>query len=729
MKKRLMIHGMHCASCSAQIQSALAKQPGVISAGVNFAAEKLDLEFDENKISLKKIQEITAKLGYQTMEEGEMGGHHHEGNILKLKKTFWISFFLGLPLVYLAMAEMLGLPAFHFSTGVIIIFEFILATGILYASRALWLNGAKRLIQLKPDMDSLVFVGTGAAYFYSLFAGISFLLKMNSAMPALYFESAGFILVFISLGKYLEAVTKGKTGEAIKGLAELQPKFATVIRSGKESEIPIVEVIVNDIIKIKPGEKIPVDGLVIEGYSGVDEKMITGESIPVEKSKGDRVIGATVNQTGELTIKASKVGADTMLSQIIRVVEDAINSKSPIQLLADKISFYFVPVVIFLAIISFGVWMLAGQSFAFALTVFVSVLIIACPCALGLATPVAVMMGTGLAAKRGILIKSNKALEIARKINLVVFDKTGTLTKGEPIVTDVVSFSAENVMVLAASLEKKSEHPLAKAILNKIKKEKLLDVKEFNAIPGRGVVGIIEDKRILLGNARLLAENKIKTSSEVENSIEKLESQGKTLMILASENKILGIIALADTVRSTSKSAIADLRKKGKKVVIITGDNKRVGDAIGRELVVDEVIANVLPAEKANAIKELQKKGNIVAMVGDGINDAPALAQADLGIAFSSGTDIALDSGEIILVKNDARDVLTAIELSGYTFRKIRQNLFWAFFYNIIGIPVAAGVLYPVMGVLLNPAIAAFAMAFSSVSVVLNALSMKIYKN
>ena len=495
---------------------------------------------------------------------------------------------------------------------------------------------------------------------------------------------------------------------------------------------------------VKPGEKIPVDGIVVDGYSGVDEKAITGESMPMEKKKGDEVIGATINKTGVLKFKAIRVGKDTMLAQIIEIVEEAMGSKAPIQLLADKVSFYFVPSVIGIAIFAFVVWLLLGQPIAFALTVFVAVLIIACPCALGLATPTAVMMGTGLAAKNGILIKSGKALEIARNLDIVIFDKTGTLTKGEPSVTDVIKIKNninENLILqIAASVEKNSEHPLAQAIVNKAKEKKinLSEVKNFQAIPGHGVWAELENEKILFGTRKLMVDNQIEPSL-IEEKMVALENQGKTAMILAqtpirngisngASKNIIGIIAVADTLKDYSKEAVKMLHKMGKKVAMITGDNKRVGQAIAEQVGIDKVLAEVLPQEKSAEIRKLQSEGNVVAMVGDGINDAPALAQADLGIALGSGTDVAMETGEIVLIKDDLRDVVAAIDLSKYTLNKIKQNLFWAFFYNIVGIPLAAGILYPFTGWLLNPAIAAAAMAFSSVSVVSNALLMRRYK-
>jgi len=738
-KTILKISGMHCASCVANIENALKKEAGIKSANVNLVSEKLYLEFDSIKISIARTQKIIEKLGYKAIEEGfqkETEDHRKEAKIKevnKLKKRFFISFIFGLPLVYIVMGGMLGLPIPQFFKEWNILIQFILATIVILACFGLWRSGFKNLIRLKPNMDSLIFIGTATAYFYSIAMSISFWMDIQKLSPHLYYESAAMILIFISLGKYLEIMTKGKTSEAIKKLIGLQPKEATIMKNNKEIKVPISEVKVGDIILVRPGESIPADGIVIDGYSGVDEKAITGESIPVEKKKDDEVIGATINKTGVLKFRATRVGKDTMLAQIIKIVEEAMGSKAPIQLLADKVSLYFVPSVIGIAIFAFIIWILLGQPLAFALTVFVAVLIIACPCALGLATPTAVMMGTGLAAKNGILIKNGKALEIARDLDIVIFDKTGTLTKGEPSVTDIIQdrdeISKNSILQIAASVEKNSEHPLAQAIINKSKEKKidLSEVKNFQAIPGFGISAEIENKKILLGTRKLMTNNQI-DSTIIETEMIALENQGKTAMILAQDKNIIGIIAVADTLKDYSKEAVKMLHKMGKKVAIITGDNKRVGQAIAQQVGIDRVLAEVLPQEKSAEIKKLQSEGNIVAMVGDGINDAPALAQADLGIALGSGTDVAMEAGEIVLVKDDLRDVIIAIDLSKYTLNKIRQNLFWAFFYNIVGIPVAAGILYPFTGWLLNPAIAAAAMAFSSVSVVSNSLLMKKYK-
>ena len=740
MKKIILnISSMHCASCSANIENALKKEAGIKSANVNFASEKLYLEFNEIEISIARVQKIIEKLGYKaTRETAEQKtrNHHKEAKaqeIQKLKKRFIFALIFSLPIIYMVMGGMLGLPMLKIFENYGTVIQFVLATAVILTCFNIWVSGFKNLLRLAPNMDSLIFIGTAVAYFYSLI--ISILMFLGAETEAyLYYESAALILVFISLGKYLEAITKGKTSEAIKKLIGLQPKEATLIRDNEEIKIPISEVKVGDIILVKPGEKIPVDGVVIDGYSGVDEKAITGESIPVEKKKGDEVIGATINKTGVLKFKATRVGKNTMLAQIIKIVEEAMGSKAPIQLLANKVSFYFVPFIIGIAILVFVIWLLLGQPLVFALTVFVTVLIIACPCALGLATSTAVMMGAGLAAKNGILIKSGKALEIAKDVNMIIFDKTGTLTKGEPSVTDIIKIkndiSENSVLQIAASVEKNSEHPLAQAIVNKArgKKVNLSEVKNFQAIPGRGVSADLKNKKILFGTRKLMSDNQI-NPSPMEEKLVALENQGKTAMLLVQDKNIIGIIAVADTLKNYSREAIKMLHKMDKKVAIITGDNERVGRAIAKQVDIDRVLAEVLPQEKSAEIKKLQSEGNIVAMVGDGINDAPALAQADLGIALGSGTDVAMETGEIVLIKDDLRDVITAIDLSKYTLNKIKQNLFWAFFYNIVGIPLAAGILYPLTGWLLNPVIAAVAMAFSSVSVVSSTLLMKKYKS
>jgi len=739
-KSIFRISGMHCASCAVNIENSLKNKKGIVSIAVNYANEKAHVEFDDSLIKSDEIKKIINDIGYRSELQSAvelLHEHDHaeyEKNLDKIRSIFLFSLVFGLPILYMAMAGMLGFPMPEISSKSFVIVKFILTTVIIIINFPLYVSGYKSIFKKMPNMDSLIAVGTLAAYLYSLVISVFVFVLPSYKIDNLYFESAALILIFISLGKYLEALTKGKTSEAVKQLISLQAKEATVIRNGKEMRILVSDVRVGEIIIVKPGEKIPVDGLVIDGYSGVDEKAITGESIPVEKKKGSRVIGSTINKTGIIRFKVEKMGKNTMLAQIVKIVEEAIGSKAPIQKLADKVSLYFVPAVFAVAVLAFFVWIILGATFSFALTAFVSVLIIACPCALGLATPTAVMMGTGLAAKNGILIKSSDALEKAQKISTVVFDKTGTLTKGKPVVTDVIpiakSVDSNDILSLAASIEKNSEHPLAEAIVNKAQNDhvELFKIYSFRAVPGKGVKGNYNNKLILLGTRLLMSENKINFLA-LDDKIKKLEFEGKTVVALAQNNEILGLIAVADTLKNNARDAIAMIKKMGKKTVIITGDNQRVANAIAREVGIDSVFSEVLPQEKAMQIKKLQLGGELVAMVGDGINDSPALAQSDLGIALGAGTDIVIETGDIVLVNNDLRSVVSAIKISSYTFSKIKQNLFWAFLYNMIGIPIAAGILYPFTGWLLSPALAAAAMAFSSVSVVTNSLLMKYYKN
>lgn len=732
IKFQLQIKGMHCASCAANIEHSLHKLYGVKNVNVNFAMGNAFVEIDTLKINVDKIIQAVNKLGFVAiiLSDTSVDSFQQADQSLKifnLKKHFVWSLFCGLPIIYISMNGMFGLPVptwlFRYTT----MMQFLLATGTIIINREFWLSGFKNLYRLTPNMDSLIFLGTAIAYFYSVVLSL-FTFINKDAHIHLYYESAVVILVFISLGKYLEALTREKTSLAISKLIDLQAKEAIIIKNKKEIKIPIFAVKVGDIVLVKPGEKIPVDGVVIAGYSAVDEKAISGESIPVEKQKGDTLIGATVNLTGILRFRVTRVGNDTLIAQIISIVKSAINSKASIQLLADKIALYFVPTIISIAILACTTWLLLGYSLAFSVTVLVATLIIACPCALGLATPTAVMVGTGIAAKQGILIKSSKALEVASHVNLIMFDKTGTLTKGEPVVTAIITFvkSKYKLLQFAASLEKNSEHPLAKAILNKAKTEKikLLPVKKFHVVPGQGIMAELQGEKIFLGTRRLMVNNKI-DYLKYEAKINKLENLGQTVMLLAINNTIVGLIAVADIIKEQAKAVVSKLQKMQKHVVLLSGDNKQVVQAVAKLVGIDQVYAEVLPTEKARIIQKLQAKGNIIAMIGDGINDAPALAQADLGIALGSGTDIAMETGDIVLLKNDLRNIIKAIELSDYMLRKIKQNLFWAFFYNVVAIPIAAGVLYPFTGWLLNPEIAALAMAFSSVSVVMNSLLMR----
>jgi len=633
------------------------------------------------------------------------------------------------------MGWMIGLPVPWIENASLQAFiQFLLTIPVILAGLKLYSSGFKSLIKLTPNMDSLVFISTFVAFVYSLVVSLAIWFKIGSYdIRELYYEVSAFTLSFILFGDYLEAITKKRSSSAIQKLIGLQARSARVIRNGKEIEIPIEDVEVGDIVLVKPGEKIPVDGVVIEGYSGVDEKVISGESIPVEKKKGDKVIGGTINKTGILKVKATGVGKNTVLAQIIRIVEEAITSKAPIQLLADEISSYFVPIIIAIALLAFLYWfIIAKMPFVFALNVLIAVLIIACPCSLGIATPTAIMVGTGLGAENGILIKKPESLEIAEKLNTLIFDKTGTLTKGEAVVTNVITakgYDENEVLRIAAIVEKGSAHPIAEAILKEAKKRKIKISKasSYETIAGKGVMAKYSKSLIFVGNKKLMKDNNIDTS-EFEKYVEKLESEGKTSMYVAKDKKVIGVICVADTLKEFSKEAIDELHKMKKEVGIITGDNERVAKAIAKQLGIDYVLAEVLPVDKAKEIKRLQENGKFVGAVGDGINDAPMLAQADVGIAIGSGTDIAIETGDIILIKDDLRDVVKAIELSSYTLKKIKQNLFWAFVYNILCIPIAAGILYPFSGFLLNPMVAAVAHAFSSVSVVLNSLMMKRYK-
>ena len=728
MKKiTIPISGMHCDSCARNIESNLKKLKGIIDANVNFATEKATVEFDENVTNESKISNVIEKLGYRVIRESHetmhtVHEHMHmekEEKIKNLKNLFIISLILSTPIFILSFPEFFNIMIPY--QNIILL---ILATPVQFFVGYRFYKGTYFALKAKTaSMDTLVAVGTSAAYFYS---------ALVTLMPAFgsyaYFDTSAILITFITLGEWLEAVTKSKTSEAIKKLIDLQPKTAIVIRNGKEMQVQIKDVIVGDIVIVKPGQRIPVDGIVVDGHSSVDESMITGESIPIEKKKGDKVIGATFNKHGSFKFKATKIGKDMVLSQIIKLVEDAQGSKAPIQKLADKVSSYFVPSVIIIAISSFLFWyFVSNQSFIFSLSIFIAVLIIACPCALGLATPTAIMVGTGKGAENGILIKGAEALENAHKLTTIVFDKTGTLTKGKPELTDIIELSKLNkkeILKHAAIAEKSSEHPLADAIINEAKKKKLKipDANSFKAIPGYGILARY-NKEILFGNRSLMRKYKIKVADE--DKIIKLENEGKTVMILALNKKPVGLIAVADTLKEFSKEAVKRLHKMDKEVIMITGDNKRTADAIAEQLGIDSVLSEVLPQDKEKEIEKLQKKGKVVAMVGDGINDAPALARADIGVAIGAGTDIALETGQIILIKNDLRDVITAIDLSNYTIKKIKQNLFWAFFYNSIGIPIAAGLLYPFT---LNPMIAGAAMAFSSVSVVSNSLLMKRYR-
>lgn len=736
------IEGMTCSACANRVERVTKKLDGVENSSVNFATENLTVNIDEDIIDYAKIKEVVDKAGYKLIKEEEKDSGKSkidESKLLLIR--FIVSACFSIPLLIITMGHMVGMPLPNIIDPMnnslnFAIIQIILTLPVMIIGYKFYKVGLKNLFKLSPNMDSLIAISTLAAFIYGIF-GI-YKIKAGDSHYAmhLYFESVAVILTLITLGKYLESVSKGKTSQAIKALMGLAPKTATIIRDNKEMTIPIEEVISGDIVIVKPGEKIPVDGEVIEGNTSIDESMLTGESIPVEKTIGSSVVGASINKTGFIKYRATKVGKDTALSQIVKLVEEAQGSKAPIAKMADVISSYFVPTVIILAVIASIGWLIAGETPLFAITIFIAVLVIACPCALGLATPTAIMVGTGKGAENGVLIKGGEALETAHLINTIVFDKTGTITEGKPIVTDIISsgISEDELLVIAASAEKGSEHPLGEAIVKCAEEKKLnfKNIDKFNAIPGHGIEVKIDDKEVLLGNRKLMDDKKIKfenisksNNSDLFEQGNNLAEQGKTPMYIAINNNLVGIIAVADIVKPSSKKAIESLHNMGIKVAMITGDNKKTAEAIAKQVGIDLVLSEVLPEDKANEVKKLQKDNLKVAMVGDGINDAPALAQADVGIAIGSGTDVAIESADIVLMKSDLMDVTTAIKLSRATIKNIKQNLFWAFGYNVLGIPVAMGILHIFGGPLLNPMIAAAAMSLSSVSVLTNALRLR----
>ncbi|EKD56400.1 MAG: hypothetical protein ACD_58C00200G0001 [uncultured bacterium] len=757
----LALYGMHCASCALIIEKTLSKIPGIIKTNVNFAAEKAIIIFNENYLKVEDIIKAIKNTGYKATKidakDSEFESKKRELEIQGYRNKFYYSFILSLPMLYFMLLDFFKwLPGANSFPPYFGIISLILATPVQFIIGAGFYRGMISSLKMKSfNMDSLIAIGTSTAYFYSLINFVLFAFKNNSILgldemkiPELYFETAAFLITFVILGKWLEASAKGRTSDAIKKLMGLQPKTAHLIRNSKITEISIDEVKAGDVVLVKPGEKIPLDGVIIKGSSAVDESMITGESIPVEKNVNDRVTGATINKTGSFEFSVDKIGDQTTLAQIIKVVEEAQGSKAPIQAFADKISSWFVPAVIGTAILTFIIWyFVLGSELSYALMSFTAVIVIACPCALGLATPTAIMVGTGKGAENGILIKGGEPLEAANKIDTIIFDKTGTLTEGKPTVTDILSITEilnpksetlnkskiinhkSQILMIAASLEKLSEHPLAEAIYEYAdgKKIDLQEVKNFKAIPGHGVEGNIKNIKYYLGNRKLIDEVAKLKSNSINSVLEEFENQGKTAMILASSQGILGIIAVADTLKNTSIEAITKLKNMGVSVYMITGDNERTAKAIAKQVGIDNILAEVLPEDKANEVKKLQDNGKNVAMVGDGINDAPAIAQANLGIAMGQGTDIAMETGGIVLIKGDLRDVVNAIKLSQETFGKIKQNMFFALFYNVIGIPIAARV-FAGIGLILKPELAGLAMALSSVSVVTNSLLIKYFK-
>ncbi len=755
MKKNFEVTGMTCSACSAHVEKSVRKLPGVASVSVNLLQNRMQVEYDDQALSEEAIMEAVEKAGYgacpltpPSQEASAKQARHQNAmdqELASMRRRLWISIGFLVPLMYLSMGHMMGLPlpgAFHGAANAITLAftQLLLTLPILYVNRKYYEVGFKTLLRGAPNMDSLIAIGSSAAVIYGVVAiyaigwglGHGDRAMVEQYSMDLYFESAGTIVTLITVGKYLEARSKGRTSDAISKLLNLAPKTAVVIRNGEEVSIPLDQVQVGDTVVVRPGQSVPVDGVVLEGSSAVDESALTGESIPVEKGPGDTVIGATVNRSGYFTFRASKVGGDTTLAQIIRLVEEANSSKAPIAKLADKVSGIFVPTVIVIAVVAATVWLLLGYPADFALSIGIAVLVISCPCALGLATPTAIMVGTGKGAEHGILIKSAESLEIAHQVDTVVLDKTGTVTMGRPAVTGLVAAGGiqdRELLELAASVEAKSEHPLAVAIVERAKKEgiSLREAVDFTAIAGQGVSAVVDGQPILAGNLKMMREAGVPLEG-LDSTAAQWASQGKTPLYFSRQGRMLGIIALEDEVKPTSRAAIDAMKAMGLEVVMLTGDNQATAAAIQRRMGIHRVVAEVLPQDKEKEVRRLQAEGHKVAMIGDGINDAPALARADVGIAIGAGTDVAIESADIVLMKSDLIDAVTAVQLSRATIRNIKQNLFWAFFYNSVGIPLAAGVFYSLLGWKLNPMFGAAAMSLSSVCVVSNALRLKLFK-
>lgn len=725
------IGGMTCASCSSAVERTLNKLEGVVKAQVNLATETATIAFDDSSLDLDGIKKAVQKIGYSVVETVDQKTREEEKqrDLVNLGRRLIISTILTVFLLVLAMGPMLGLtlPFSHLTNALL---QLVFAAGTMIAGSAFFTKGFSTLVKREPNMDSLVAIGTTASFLYS-FWGIFEILRGNHmvAHDHLYFEGVGTIITLVMLGRYLEHRSKGKTGEAIRKLMELAPATATVLRDGQQVTINATDVQVDDIVMVKPGEKLPVDGVVLSGFSAIDESLLTGESLPVAKSLGSEVYAATLNTTGVLQYRASKVGSDTALANIITLVQQAQGSKAPIARVADKISGVFVPIVMGISVLTLIGWLLAGTAIDIAILRAVSVLVIACPCSLGLATPIAIMVSSGKGARLGILFRHAAAIEQLRQVQTVIFDKTGTLTEGKPKVTDILAKETKQVLALAASIEQASEHPLSRAVVAKAKEEQLelSDVQGFEALVGRGIQGKLGDEVIRIGNTELMEEHGIQISQTKREELAKLSDQGKTPLLVAKNQELLGIIAIADTLRKETRQALAELKELGLKTVMLTGDNERTAKAIAKEAGVDSYLAGQLPGQKEEAIASYAKQG-MVAMVGDGINDAPALAKADIGIAVGSATDVARETADVVLVRNNLTDVIKAIKLSKATMRNIHQNLFWAFFYNILGIPLATGVLTLFGGPQLSPMFAAFAMSMSSVCVVLNALRLNRFK-
>lgn len=739
--EKYYITGMTCAACSSAVERVTRKMAGVEESNVNLTTGILLITYDETKLTPADIIAKVDRAGFgaelfveKNKEEQEEAKEHLDEEVKKTKRRLISNVILTIPLLYICMGHMLPipmpLPAFmdmHHQPMVFAWVQLLLTVCVLINGRKFYIVGFKSLVKGNPNMDSLVAIGTGSAFVYSLIMTI-LIPRDSSYVHNLYYESAATVVTLVMVGKYMEGRSKNKTSEAIRKLMELAPDTAIVIRKGEQIEVPIEQVVRGELILIRPGSRIPLDGIVVEGSTSVDESMLTGESIPVEKVIDDEVIGGSVNFQGAITVKVTRVGADTTLAKIVKMMEDAQGKKAPISKLADAVAGYFVPTVMAIAIISSVIWALLGHDITFVLTIFVSVLVIACPCALGLATPTAIMVGTGLGASHGILIKSGEALEISHKVDAVVLDKTGTITEGKPAVMKVIShsISEEELLKVAASCEQVSEHPLGQAIINGAKERgiELEKVTEFQSITGQGIEAVLADRTYYIGNKKLCDEQGL-DFTEYEKEANEIASKGQTPMFAGSDGKVIGIVSVADTVKETSVEAIRKIKELGIEVHMLTGDNRLTADYIGKKVGVDHVIAEVLPNDKASVVETLQKQGKCVMMVGDGINDAPALVQADVGVAIGSGSDIALDSSDVVLMKSDLKDVYKAIKLSKATIRNIKQNLFWAFFYNVCGLPIAAGVLYPINGMLLSPIIGGLAMSFSSVFVVSNALRLR----
>ncbi len=725
-EKKVAIGGMTCASCSSAVERTLNKLDGVKLAQVNLATESATIEFEGDKLSLDDIKKAVSKIGYSVLEEIDENKRMKQKakDLVNLKHRLIVSSILTVFLMVLAMGPMLGL---RLPLGIVTnsLLQLLLAIGTMLCGYFFFTKGFSSLFKREPNMDSLVALGTTASFLYSLWGIFQIFGGNMAAAHHLYFEGVGTILTLVMLGRYLENRSKGKTGEAIHKLMELAPATATVLRDGKQVVIDANEVQVDDIIMVKPGEKLPVDGVVLTGASAIDESLLTGESMPVDKSMGSNVYAATLNTTGTLQYRASKVGSDTALANIIELVQQAQGSKAPIARIADKISGVFVPIVMGIAVVTFLAWFLTGTTFDTAIIRAVSVLVIACPCSLGLATPIAIMVSSGKGAKLGILFRHAAAIEQFKAVETVIFDKTGTLTEGRPVVTDLLAKDRDELLRIAASVEASSEHPLSKAVVSKAEELELVlsDTEGFKAIVGKGIEGTVDGKEVRIGNLAMMADNKIKITKEENRQLDDLADQGKTPLLVAFDGKLLGIIGVADTIKKETAEAIQLLKNEGIRTVMLTGDNERTAKAIAKQAGIDEFLAGQLPDQKEKAVTEYAKKGH-VAMVGDGINDAPALAKADVGIAVGSATDVARETADIVLVRNNLKDVAKAFQLSKATMRNIHQNLFWAFFYNTLGIPVAAGLLTLFGGPQLSPMIAAFAMSMSSVCVVLNALRL-----